>query len=85
MRIIDLAQDPFADLARTADEIARDPALAARILRIANSPLYANVCRRPVTTLSQEMPHRQRRPQSIPVRIPVRHDQYLPLILQEIP
>lgn len=53
LRIIDLAQDPFADLARTADEIARDPALAARILRIANSPLYANVCRRPVTTLSQ--------------------------------
>lgn len=53
LRIIDLAQDPFADLARTAEEIALDPALAARILRIANSPLYANVSRRPVTTLSQ--------------------------------
>lgn len=53
LRIIDLAQDPLADLARTADAIALDPALAARIMRIANSPLYANVCRRQVATLSQ--------------------------------
>lgn len=53
LKIIDLAQDPFADLGQTADAIALDPALGARILRIANSPLYANICRRQVTTLSQ--------------------------------
>ena len=53
LRIIDLAQDPFADLARTADAIALDPALGARIMRVANSPLYANVSRRQVSTLSQ--------------------------------
>lgn len=53
LRIIELAQDPFADLARTADEIALDPALSARILRIANFPLYASICRRQVTSLPQ--------------------------------
>ena len=53
LRIIELAQDPFADLARTADAIALDPALGARIMRVANSPLYANVSRRQVSTLSQ--------------------------------
>lgn len=53
LRIIELAQDPAADLGRTAEAIALDPALSARIMRIANSPLYANVCRRQVTTLSQ--------------------------------
>ncbi|MBD9367566.1 GGDEF domain-containing protein [Xanthomonas sp. XNM01] len=53
LRIIELAQDPNVDLGVTADVIALDPALSARILRVANSPLYAG--RRKVETLSQAM------------------------------
>ncbi len=40
-RIIALANDPEADIARIADVLALDPAITAKILRIANSPLYA--------------------------------------------
>lgn len=53
LRIIDLAQQQDADLRATADVIARDGALSARMLRIANSPLYAN--RRQVVTLGQAL------------------------------
>ncbi|MGY1410192.1 HDOD domain-containing protein [Luteimonas sp. A611] len=53
LRIIDLAQQPDADLDATADVIAKDSALSARMLRIANSPLYAN--RRQVATLGQAL------------------------------
>lgn len=53
LRIIDLAQQPDCDLDATADVIAKDSALSARMLRIANSPLYAN--RRQVSTLGQAL------------------------------
>jgi diguanylate cyclase (GGDEF)-like protein len=39
--IIELAQDPDIEMSRVAKAIGMDPALAAKILRIANSPLYA--------------------------------------------
>jgi diguanylate cyclase (GGDEF)-like protein len=40
-RILDIAQDAGADLARLADAISVDPATTAKILRTANSPLYS--------------------------------------------
>jgi diguanylate cyclase (GGDEF)-like protein len=40
-RIIALANDPEADIQRIADVLALDPAITAKILRIANSPMYA--------------------------------------------
>jgi diguanylate cyclase (GGDEF)-like protein len=40
-KIIRLANDPEADMARIADVLALDPAITAKILRIANSPMYA--------------------------------------------
>src|SRR5690606_39956726 len=46
-------QDPNADLAATARVIALDPALSARMLRVANSPLYAG--RRKVENLPQAL------------------------------
>lgn len=51
LQIIELAQDPDADLSTAARVIAMDPALSARLLRVANSPLYAG--RRRVETLAQ--------------------------------
>ncbi|KAB7769611.1 MULTISPECIES: GGDEF domain-containing protein [unclassified Xanthomonas] len=53
LRIIELAQDADVDLAATADAIAMDMALSARMLRIANSPLYAS--RRRVDNLGQAL------------------------------
>ena len=53
LRIIDLAQQPDVDLDAIAEALAKDPALSARMLRIANSPLYAN--RRRVETLGQAL------------------------------
>ncbi len=41
MRITELARDPDADLGQVADAISHDPALVAKVLRIANSPFYA--------------------------------------------
>jgi diguanylate cyclase (GGDEF)-like protein len=41
MRILDLSQDPDVNIAKVADVVSMDPALTAKILRIANSPLYA--------------------------------------------
>jgi diguanylate cyclase (GGDEF)-like protein len=40
-QIIELAQQPNADLAGVARVISLDPAIAAKVLRIANSPLFA--------------------------------------------
>ncbi len=40
-KIIQLANDPEADIARIADVLALDPAITAKILRIAISPMYA--------------------------------------------
>jgi len=45
VQIISLAQDPDADLAEVARTIALDPALSTKLLRIANSPLYATARR----------------------------------------
>ncbi len=41
LRIIELAQSPSVDLGQIADTISADPALSVKLLRIANSPLYA--------------------------------------------
>lgn len=40
VRIIDLANDPNASLMQIADAVAFDAALAAKMLKVANSPLY---------------------------------------------
>lgn len=40
-QIIELSNDPTSDLGKLADTVSVDPALSAKILRIANSPLYA--------------------------------------------
>lgn len=53
LKIIALAEDPGSDLDTISDAIALDPALSARMLRIANSPLYASKHRRRVDTLAQ--------------------------------
>lgn len=53
LRIIELAQDPEVVMATAADAIGLDAALSARMLRIANSPLYAS--RRRVENLSQAL------------------------------
>lgn len=40
VRIIELARDPELDIGRIAGVLAQDPALTAKVLRVANSPLY---------------------------------------------
>lgn len=40
-RIIELGQDPMAGVGDIADAVILDPALTAKILRMANSPMYA--------------------------------------------
>jgi HDOD domain len=52
-RIIELARDPRADLGRVADLVCTDPALVAKILRTANSTLYAK--QRKVQNLRQAL------------------------------
>ena len=41
MRILELSRDPDVDIAKVAAVVSMDPALTAKILRIANSPIYA--------------------------------------------
>ncbi|MFC4728498.1 HDOD domain-containing protein [Coralloluteibacterium thermophilus] len=41
LRVVALAEDPNVELADVANLLLRDPALAAKIMRTANSPLYA--------------------------------------------
>ena len=53
LQIIALAQDPNATLGSAAQIISMDPALSARMLRVANSPLYAT--RRRTETLTQAL------------------------------
>lgn len=53
LRIIELAQDPETDIATAADVITLDVALSARMMRIANSPLYAS--RRRIENLGQAL------------------------------
>ncbi len=53
MKVIELAQDPGIDLATVADTISADPAIAAKVMRIANSALYAR--RRQSSNLRQAL------------------------------
>ena len=53
LQIIEMARDPETDLAVIARTVSLDPALSQRLLRVANSPLYAG--RRKVETLNQAM------------------------------
>jgi diguanylate cyclase (GGDEF)-like protein len=41
MQVIQLAQNPEIDLGTVADAVSADPAIAAKVMRIANSALYA--------------------------------------------
>lgn len=51
LRVIELAQDPDVDIGMVSDIINTDPALATKVLRVANSPIYA--LRRKTETLHQ--------------------------------
>ncbi|MFT4247968.1 MAG: GGDEF domain-containing protein [Pseudomonas sp.] len=53
LRIIELAQNPDADMASAANVIGMDMALSTRMMRVANSPLYAS--RRRVDNLGQAL------------------------------
>ncbi len=52
-RIIELGRDPSASMADVANAVKMDPALAAKVLRMANSPLYAR--RRSCDTFQQAL------------------------------
>jgi diguanylate cyclase (GGDEF)-like protein len=41
LQIVSLAGDPEIDVARVATTISKDPGLTAKVLRVANSPLYS--------------------------------------------
>jgi diguanylate cyclase (GGDEF)-like protein len=41
MRVLQLAQNPDIDLGKVADAVSADPAIAAKVMRIANSAMYA--------------------------------------------
>ncbi|MFQ5488403.1 MAG: HDOD domain-containing protein, partial [Gammaproteobacteria bacterium] len=41
IRIIELCQDPDTSLGEVASVIGHDPAISAKLMRMANSPLYA--------------------------------------------
>ena len=51
IRILEMLQDPDKDIGRVAEIISMEPALATKILRIANSPIYA--VRRKIENLRQ--------------------------------
>ncbi|MEK7792294.1 MAG: HDOD domain-containing protein, partial [Pseudomonadota bacterium] len=51
IKIIDLANDPNADINTACQYISLDPALSAKILKTANSPLYKS--RRSATNIRQ--------------------------------
>jgi len=53
LKVIELAQDPNTDLRIVADTCSGDPAIAAKIMKIANSALY--VSRRESTNLRQAL------------------------------
>lgn len=53
LKVIELAQDPDSDLRAIADTCSGDPAIAAKIMKIANSALYAS--RRESTHLRQAL------------------------------
>lgn len=51
--VIALARDPDAEMGKVANAISRDPAMAAKLLRIANSAFYAQ--RRPSQNIKQAL------------------------------
>lgn len=51
MKIIELANDPHVDMVKVIHYISLDPALAAKVLKLANSPLYKS--RRAATNIRQ--------------------------------
>jgi diguanylate cyclase (GGDEF)-like protein len=53
LEIIELARDPEIAMTQVAQTVGRDPAMTAKILRIANSAFYAQ--RRPSTNLRQAL------------------------------
>jgi diguanylate cyclase (GGDEF)-like protein len=53
MQVLQLAQDPEIELARVADAVSADPAIAAKVMRIANSAMYAR--RRQSSNLRQAL------------------------------
>ncbi len=53
MRVLQLAQNPESDLAKVAEAVSADPAIAAKVMRIANSAMYAR--RRQSTNLRQAL------------------------------
>ena len=53
MQVIQLAQNPDIDLATVADAVSADPAIAAKVMRIANSAMYAR--RRQSSNLRQAL------------------------------
>lgn len=53
MKVLQLAQDPEIALAKVADAVSADPAIAAKVMRIANSAMYAR--RRQTTNLRQAL------------------------------
>lgn len=53
LRVIELAQDQDIDIGRVADAVSADPAIAAKVMRIANSALYSR--RRHSTNLRQAL------------------------------
>lgn len=53
MQVIQLAQDAEIDLGRVAEAVSTDPAIAAKVMRIANSAMYAR--RRQSTNLRQAL------------------------------
>jgi diguanylate cyclase (GGDEF)-like protein len=53
MQVVALAQEPEIDLAKVADTVSADPAIAVKIMRIANSAMYAR--RRQSTNLRQAL------------------------------
>ena len=53
MRVLQLAQNPDIDLGKVADAVSADPAIAAKVMRIANSAMYAR--RRQSTNLRQAL------------------------------
>ncbi|MDH4022656.1 MAG: GGDEF domain-containing protein [Gammaproteobacteria bacterium] len=53
MRVLHLAQDPEIELGLVADVVSADPAIAAKVMRIANSAMYAR--RRQSSNLRQAL------------------------------
>ncbi|MEO8443986.1 MAG: HDOD domain-containing protein, partial [Gammaproteobacteria bacterium] len=53
MRVLQLAQNPEIDLGKVAEAVSADPAIAAKVMRIANSAMYAR--RRQSSNLRQAL------------------------------